>query len=1218
MTANTDILTLSEDVVATINVLANDSSTDGSPLTVTTFTQPTNGTVINNGNGIFTYIPNPNFSGSDTFFYLIDSGGDPSGTVTIFVESVNDPPTPTDDTFTTNEDTPIVISQTTLLINDIDVEGDVLTVTGFTQPANGTVIDNGDGTFTYNPNFGFSGNDGFTYTVTDSNGASSIATVSLVIGGEPTGTPGAINGTPANDTLSGTDGNDIIYGYAGNDTINSGLGQDIVDGGAGTDVLVVDYSSLDYISGYISSDGSGYYFGNSSSGFSQVSFSSIERLNLTGSASTDYLNGTGLDDTLNGANGDDFISGGDGNDLINGDAGNDSLDGYGGNDTINGGAGNDRINGGDGSDRLNGGDGDDVISSGFGGADTIDGGAGADALLDADFSNATRGLTFNDSGRTYSRLRLVNGAVATNIEFLDGITTGSGNDTIHYTRQRDNNIFTGAGNDIINAGLGNDYVDGGAGEDTLIIDYSALNSINSFPSYGIPGSGYYYGYGANGSSSINFRNIERLNITGTANNDVFGGGSGNDVLNGGAGNDVITGGGGADTIDGGAGEDGLADADFSTATTDLNFSDATLITTDLTFANGTVATSIEFLDGMTTGSGNDTISYTRQRKNHINTGAGNDTINAGLGDDTIDGGEGEDTLIIDYSSLDFMGGFSYSYSGPGTGYYSGYGVNGSGTINFRNIEHLDVTGTANNNVMGGGSGRDTLRGGAGDDVISSGGGADIIDGGAGIDGLADADFSTATTNLSFNDATLITTDLTFANGTVATSIEFLDGMTTGSGNDTINYTRQRNNRINTGAGNDTINAGLGSDYIDGGEGEDTLIIDYSSLDFMSGFSSFGLGSGSYYGSGATGSGSITFSNIEHLDVTGTVNNDSFSGGSGDDVLRGGAGDDVIGGGDGADIITGGDGNDVISGGTGANIIDGGAGEDALADADFSNITRGLTFNDSGSTYNRLTLANGTVANNIELLDNFTTGSGNDTINYTRQRNNIIDTGAGNDTINGGLGQDTVNGGDGSDVLILDYSSSDFMSGYSYSEGNSNSSTGYYYGYGASGYHTVSFNNIERLNITGTANGDFIGGSSGNDTLSGGNGDDSLFGNSGSDTLNDGAGSDTLTGGLGDDAIALSIDGVSDTLFYSSGDGTDTVRQFVRGAGGDVVSFSGITAIDVVRSGNSTQLRLSDGVANNNGFGRGTLLMTLSGTTNFTAADVNVNLTSNDGAQFLFA
>ena len=70
-----------------------------------------------------------------------------------------------DDSVSTNEDTPLVITAASLLANDTDIDLDTLSIDSFTQPANGTVVDNGDGTFTYTPTADFNGVDRFAYSV---------------------------------------------------------------------------------------------------------------------------------------------------------------------------------------------------------------------------------------------------------------------------------------------------------------------------------------------------------------------------------------------------------------------------------------------------------------------------------------------------------------------------------------------------------------------------------------------------------------------------------------------------------------------------------------------------------------------------------------------------------------------------------------------------------------------------------------------------------------------------------------------------------------------------------------------------------------------------------------------------------------------------------------------------------------------------------------------
>ena len=87
-------------------------------------------------------------------------------TISVTVTNLNEAPVATNDTAITSENTPVIIDVTA---NDIDPEGDTLTVLDITNPADGTVVNNGDGTVTYTPDPGFTGPDSFNYLVTDGN-----------------------------------------------------------------------------------------------------------------------------------------------------------------------------------------------------------------------------------------------------------------------------------------------------------------------------------------------------------------------------------------------------------------------------------------------------------------------------------------------------------------------------------------------------------------------------------------------------------------------------------------------------------------------------------------------------------------------------------------------------------------------------------------------------------------------------------------------------------------------------------------------------------------------------------------------------------------------------------------------------------------------------------------------------------------------------------------
>jgi large repetitive protein len=178
--AANDVKTTDEDIPTIISVLSNDTDVEGDALTVTSTTLPAHGTVVVNADGTLIYSPAANFHGTDTFDYTIGdgNGGSNTATVTVTVNSINDVPLTIADVATTNEDTVITIP---VLMNDIDVDGDVLMVTSVTTPAHGTVIVNVDGTVTYTPNANFYGLDTFNYTVNDGNGGTSTATVMVTV-----------------------------------------------------------------------------------------------------------------------------------------------------------------------------------------------------------------------------------------------------------------------------------------------------------------------------------------------------------------------------------------------------------------------------------------------------------------------------------------------------------------------------------------------------------------------------------------------------------------------------------------------------------------------------------------------------------------------------------------------------------------------------------------------------------------------------------------------------------------------------------------------------------------------------------------------------------------------------------------------------------------------------------------------------------------------------
>lgn len=176
------------------NVLVNDADPDG-PLTVTRFTYEGQtvaagssrtvagrGTLALQPNGAFTFQADAGYSGN---YPLVIGYATQTGASSTLSISVNRAPVAHSDTAATSAVTPITIA---VRSNDTDADGDSLTVTGVSQGAQGSVvIDAITGNPVYAPNSWFSGNDSFTYTISDGNGGSATASVTVTVQAAPAG-----------------------------------------------------------------------------------------------------------------------------------------------------------------------------------------------------------------------------------------------------------------------------------------------------------------------------------------------------------------------------------------------------------------------------------------------------------------------------------------------------------------------------------------------------------------------------------------------------------------------------------------------------------------------------------------------------------------------------------------------------------------------------------------------------------------------------------------------------------------------------------------------------------------------------------------------------------------------------------------------------------------------------------------------------------------------
>jgi VCBS repeat-containing protein len=105
-------------------------------------------------------------------------------TVTINVAAVNDAPVSTGEAFGTAFNTPLVKSVADLIANDVDADGDALSIMSVGNAVNGTVALQ-DGQVTFTPMAGFSGPASYSYTVSDGKGGTSVATVQVDVSATP-------------------------------------------------------------------------------------------------------------------------------------------------------------------------------------------------------------------------------------------------------------------------------------------------------------------------------------------------------------------------------------------------------------------------------------------------------------------------------------------------------------------------------------------------------------------------------------------------------------------------------------------------------------------------------------------------------------------------------------------------------------------------------------------------------------------------------------------------------------------------------------------------------------------------------------------------------------------------------------------------------------------------------------------------------------------------
>src|SRR5262249_44694477 len=177
--AQDDHVSTAESTIVILTPLDNDSDPDGDGLVIDQLGSPSHGQNGRLGNTVG-YLPDPGFTGTDSFTYEISDGRGGLSTATIFITVGGTPvPVATADSYSVAHDHVLHIAASGVLANDTDPNGEALAAVLATGPAVGSLTLNADGSFDYTPPVGFVGTASFTYMAEDSSADSAPATVTI-------------------------------------------------------------------------------------------------------------------------------------------------------------------------------------------------------------------------------------------------------------------------------------------------------------------------------------------------------------------------------------------------------------------------------------------------------------------------------------------------------------------------------------------------------------------------------------------------------------------------------------------------------------------------------------------------------------------------------------------------------------------------------------------------------------------------------------------------------------------------------------------------------------------------------------------------------------------------------------------------------------------------------------------------------------------------------
>jgi VCBS repeat-containing protein len=301
--AEGDSYTLLEDgglTIALPGVLGNDGDVDGDALTAMLVRGPANGTLTLNADGSFTYTPNADFFGNDSFVYAASDGTLASqATVSLRVNGTDDAVLATGETYAAVENQTLkAFANRSLLRNDSAPDGGLATIAGTFQTEQGGAIEiRADGTFTYRPAPNFSGTDRATYTVRDADGDTATAVAVFEVEDRPN-PPYQIN----LDTIALGQGGYRIAGAVGDGAGTSLAGGRDVNGDG-----IVDFAYGSPFADPLGRSNAGavdVVFGGDAGGFRIIGAAAADNAGISLALLPD-MNGDGFAEILVGADGHD-------------------------------------------------------------------------------------------------------------------------------------------------------------------------------------------------------------------------------------------------------------------------------------------------------------------------------------------------------------------------------------------------------------------------------------------------------------------------------------------------------------------------------------------------------------------------------------------------------------------------------------------------------------------------------------------------------------------------------------------------------------------------------------------------------------------------------------------------------------------------------------------------------------------------------------------------